>query len=159
MSLIYLECFIAAPPERVFDLARSIDLHQETATASGERAIGGVTKGLLGPDQDVTWQARHFGVVQRLRVKMTQFDRPRHFQDAMLQGAFKAMKHDHSFEPRGDGTWMVDRFEFYAPLGALGRIAEGLFLMGYMRRFLVERNAILKRVAESDEWKRYLGEA
>jgi ligand-binding SRPBCC domain-containing protein len=156
MPLIYLETAIDAPEERVFDLARSIDAHQDTAAASGERAIGGVTSGLLGPNQEVTWRARHFGIVQRLRVKMTAFDRPRHFQDVMLEGAFKHMTHNHRFEPRGAGTLMIDRFDFAAPLGVLGRFAEHLFLTRYMRTFLVERNAILKQLAESEQWKRYL---
>ena len=51
---------------------------------------------------------------------------------------------------------MRDRFEYWAPLGLLGRFAERLFLTRYMRRFLEERNAILKRVAESEEWRKYL---
>ena len=156
MAVITLETVIAAPRERVFDLARSIDAHQDTATATGERAVAGVTTGLLGPDEEVTWQARHFGVVQRLRVKMTRFDRPAHFQDVMLEGAFRSMQHDHSFEEEDGNTVMRDRFEFVAPLGFLGRIAERLFLGRYMRSFIVERNAVLKQAAESEEWRRYL---
>ena len=53
-------------------------------------------------------------------------------------------------------TVMRDRFEFVAPLGFLGRIAERLFLVRYMRSFIVERNAVLKQTAESDAWRRYL---
>ena len=52
MPVIHIETEIAAPPKRVFDLARSIDAHQDTASASNERAIAGVTAGLLGPDQE-----------------------------------------------------------------------------------------------------------
>jgi hypothetical protein len=87
MSVITLETVIDAPRERVFDLARSIDAHQDTTAATGEKAIAGVTSGLLGLEEEVTWQARHFGVVQRLRVKMTRFDRPAYFQDVMVQGS------------------------------------------------------------------------
>ena len=156
MALITLETVVDAPRERVFDLARSIDAHQDTAAATGERAVAGVSSGLLGPDDEVTWRARHFGVVQRLRVKMTQFERPAHFQDTMVEGAFHAMKHDHFFEERQGRTVMQDRFEFVAPLGILGRIAEKVFLTHYMRRFIEDRNAILKRIAESDEWQKYI---
>ncbi len=121
-----------------------------------ERAVAGVTSGLLGPDEEVTWQAKHFGVVQHLRVKMTRFDPPAHFQDVMLDGAFRSMQHDHSFEEKDGKTVMRDRFEFSAPLGFLGRIAERLFLTRYMRRFIEERNAVLKRTAESDAWRQYV---
>ena len=156
MAVITLETPIDAPRERVFDLARSIDAHQDTAAATGEKAVAGVTSGLLGPGEEVTWEARHFGVVQRLRVKMTRFERPVRFQDVMVDGAFRSMQHDHIFEEKGGMTLMRDRFELVAPLGDLGRLAERLFLTRYMRRFLEERNAVLKRTAESNDWRKYL---
>ncbi len=156
MPTIHLQTLIAAPVERVFDLARSIDAHQSTAEHTSERAIAGVTSGLLGPNEEVTWEACHFGVKQRLRVKMTEFNRPNHFQDIMLEGAFKQMKHDHRFEDCEGKTVMTDRFEYQSPLGFLGKIADLLFLERYMRRFIENRNAILKQTAESNEWKKYL---
>ena len=156
MIVITLETAIRAPRDRVFDLARSIDAHQDTAAATGEKAVAGVTSGLLGPGEEVTWEARHFGVRQRLRVKMTRFDRPAHFQDVMVAGAFRSMKHDHLFEEKNGATVMRDRFEFSAPLGPLGWLAERVFLARYMQRFLEERNAVLKRTAESTEWRKYL---
>lgn len=156
MPVIHLETVIAAPRERVFDLARSIDAHQDSTEDTQERAVAGVTSGLLGPEEEVTWEARHLGITQRLRVKITQFDRPRHFQDVMLKGAFSRMQHDHVFEDRKGMTVMIDRFEFQSPLGWLGHAVDWVFLTGYMRRFLIKRNAILKQTAESDTWKKYL---
>ena len=156
MAVIELETAEDAPRERVFDLARSIDAHQDTAAASGERAVAGVTTGLLGPNEEVTWQARHLGVVQRLRVRITAFDFPAHFRDEMVEGTFRSMRHDHWFREVGGGTLMSDRFEFEAPLGFLGRIAERLFLIRHLRRFLEGRNAVLKGMAESGDWRRYL---
>ena len=71
MSVILLSTIIDAPRLRVFDLARSIEAHQTSADKTGERAIAGVTKGLLGPDDEVTWEARHLGIRQRLTVRLT----------------------------------------------------------------------------------------
>ncbi len=156
MPVIRLETHIAAPLDRVFDLARSIDAHQDTTERTGEKAVAGVLSGLIGANEEVTWEAKHFGVRQRLSVKITQFDRPSHFQDIMVKGAFDHMKHDHFFASRDGGTLMTDRFEFGAPLGFLGRIAEKLFLTDYMRGFIVRRNAILKQIAESDGWRKYV---
>src|SRR5438046_2193900 len=48
MLVIRLWTPIAAPPERVFDLARSIDAHQDSAEGTQERAVAGVTRGLIG---------------------------------------------------------------------------------------------------------------
>jgi len=157
VPIIELITRVAAPPDRCFDLSRSVDLHQHSLTASGERAVAGVMHGLIGLGQRVTWDARHFGVRQRLTSEITAFDRPRHFRDSMVAGAFRRFDHDHWFTSDGQGaTIMRDAFDFDAPLGIVGRIAEGLFLTGYMRRLLAERNRIVKRVAESDDWQTYL---
>ena len=78
------------------------------------------------------------------------------FADEMLSGAFKTMRHRHSFRTEGAGTSMSDYFEYTAPLGILGKLAEWLFLTRYMTRFLETRNRVLKRMAESDERQRYL---
>jgi len=69
--------------------------------------------------------------------------RPYHFRDEMVEGAFSFMRHDHFFEARGGQTLMKDRFEFASPLGVVGRVVDGLFLRRYMLRFLVVRNAAL----------------
>lgn len=155
MPLIELATSIAAPIERVFDLARSIDLHMESTARTGERAIAGITSGLIGLGQEVTWRARHFGIWQSLTVRITEFEPPTHFADVMLRGAFRRMKHHHYFERSSEGTVMRDLFSYESPLGILGRIAEFLFLDRYMRSLLVERNRVIKAAAESDTWTKY----
>jgi len=156
MPIIELTTEIRAPRERVFDLARSIDAHQDSTGGTEERAVAGVTTGLIGMDDEVTWEARHFGVRQRLTVRVTAFDRPTVFQDIMISGAFKRMAHDHEFADHPAGTLMRDRFEFTSPLGVLGRMADWLFLVAYLRCFLVRRNARSKRLADSEHGNRYL---
>ncbi len=157
MPLIELQTLIHAPIERVFDLARSIDAHMASTEGTSERAIAGRTTGLIELGEMVTWEARHFGVKQHLMVKITQMVRPRMFADEMVKGAFATMRHVHTFETIEEGVLMRDEFLFAAPLGILGRLAEFFFLTSYMRRFLLLRNEILKRTAESDdEWRKYL---
>jgi ligand-binding SRPBCC domain-containing protein len=161
MPLIELTTAIAAPVERVFDLSRSIDLHMDSTAGTGERAVAGVTSGLIGMGQEVTWRARHFGVWQTLTVRITAFEPPFHFADTMLRGAFRRMEHHHYFEPiapaTGGGTLMRDVFDYASPLGVLGRIADVLFLERYMRSFLMERNRVIRAAAESGGWDRYVG--
>jgi len=154
---IELETDIAAPVQRCFDLARSVDVHVVSAEHTGERAVAGVTAGLMGAGDWVTWRARHLGVWQRLTTRITAFEPPHYFRDSMVRGAFARFDHDHWFDPQPDGTTrMRDRFAFESPLGVLGRIANATFLTGYMRRFLIDRNALLKRAAESDQWRALL---
>ena len=156
MAVIELSTEILAPRERVFDLARCIDAHQDSTEGTHERAVAGVTSGLICFNDEVTWEARHLGVRQRLTVRVTSFNRPQHFQDIMVAGAFKSMRHDHEFFEHPNGTLMVDRFEFQSPFGILGRVVDRLVLRAYMRRFLLRRNITLKRLAESETWSRYL---
>ena len=142
-----------------FDLARSVDAHIVSAGSSGERAVAGVTTGLLGLGDQVTWRGRHFGVVQELTSRITAFDRPRFFRDEMVRGAFRSLVHDHYFDSVGAGTRMRDVFEFSAPMGALGRLAERAVLSSYLRRFLEERAQVLKRLAESGEGRTFIERA
>jgi ligand-binding SRPBCC domain-containing protein len=147
---IRLETLIAAAPEKCFDLARDVDLHQRSTAASGEKAVAGVTSGLMGLGDEVTWEATHVGIRQRLTSKITEFDRPNRFVDEMVRGAFARFHHTHDFLRRDASTLMVDVFDYTAPLGPLGHLADILFLEGYMTRLLKQRNAYLKSVAEAD---------
>ena len=156
MPLIELTTRIAAPSERVFDLSRSIDLHLDSTAQTGERAVGGVTSGLIGLGQEVTWRARHFGVVQHLTSRITRFDRPNSFRDSMVCGAFKRFDHDHIFEDAAGATIMIDRFDYTSPLGILGHIADAMFLRRYMEKFLTTRNQEIRQAAESEAWRKYL---
>jgi len=149
MPVIIMRTRVAAPPARCFDLARDVELHQRSTAASRERAVAGVTAGLLGAGDEVTWEATHFGVRQRLTSRITEFDPPNRFVDEMVRGAFARFRHEHQFLSVPDGTDMVDIFDYTAPLGPLGRLADGLFLRRYMTALLRERNAYLKRAAES----------
>ncbi|MFL6464476.1 MAG: SRPBCC family protein [Bryobacteraceae bacterium] len=120
-------------------------------------ATGGVTSGLIGVGQRVTWRATHFGVWQNLTSEITAIEPPVYFQDAMIQGAFHSMRHDHYFRSLpSDATEMKDIFCFAAPLPVLGLLAETLVLRRYMRTLLHERNLVIKRIAESSGWQRYL---
>lgn len=156
MPIIELTTLIRAPRDRVFDLARSIDAHQDSTDGTDERAVAGVTRGLIGLDEEVTWEARHFGIRQRLTVRITACDRPNHFRDVMISGAFKRMVHHHEFTEHPAGTVMRDHFVFASPLGFIGKLVDSAFLTAYMCRLLVRRNEVLRQLAESEEWRRYL---
>ena len=131
-------------------LARDIDFHTQSLAATGERAVGGRTAGLIGLGESVTWEGRHFGVRQRFTAKVTAFDRPTYFRDVMTAGAFREFAHDHRFELRNGQTIMADEVVFRSPLGPLGRLVDGVFLASYMRRLLEGRGQAIKRAAESN---------
>ena len=159
MPTIELQTKIDAPRELVFDLARSIDLHVDSTAASNERAIAGRTSGLIQLGETVTWEATHFFIRQQLTVKIEQLDRPNHFQDAMVSGAFSRFVHNHTFADEGAGTLMTDSFDFTSPLGILGQFANLLLVTRHMRKLLITRNAMIKTVAENGDPKGFANQS
>lgn len=158
MPVVRLETEINAPIDRVFDLARSVDLHAETMSRHKERAVGGRTSGLIELGETVTWEAVHFGVTQNLTSKITGFDRPNFLQDVMVSGAFRCFTHDHFLIETDSGTLMRDVFDYESPLWILGRLADALFLESYMTALLKERNRLIKKTAESENWRKFINE-
>ncbi len=150
MPKIVVVTVVRAPIDVVFDLSRSIEIHERGQVRKSERAIAGRTSGLIENGEFVTWEAVHFGVKQRLTSKVTKMERPIYFRDSMVSGAFKRFDHDHMFEKiEGGSAKMTDVFDYTSPLGILGRIADELFLERYMRKLLKERNLAIKEAAES----------
>lgn len=158
MPIITLETIIEAPIERCFDLSRSIDLHKISTAHTNEEAISGITSGLIGLNESVTWRARHFGIKQKLTTKITVYNFPSFFVDEMTKGTFKSFKHEHHFKQSSGYTIMVDIFNYNSPLGFIGMIADKLFLTEHMTRLLRKRNQIIKEFAESDKWRKVLQE-
>ena len=140
-----------------FDLSLSIDAHLGSFEHSGEQAVGGVTAGLIGLGEFVTWRARHFGITWTMTSTITEWDRPRCFVDEQRKGPFKSFRHEHLFEPVAHGTRLVDHVEFQAPLGPLGRVAERLVLARYLRRLIDVRNTFL--VTEATRLGATIGDA
>ena len=150
--------WIDAPVERCFQLALSIDLLVAAAKRSKEKAVAGVTTGLIGEGQTVMWSGHHFGRRFTHTSRIVGWRAPAYFRDVMIKGAFRYFEHDHHFATMDDGTRMRDEVRFSAPLGPLGRLAEKTFLRRHLLTFLAERNAMIKRVAESEEWRKYVEE-
>ena len=86
---------------------------------------------------------------ERLTTRVTVCARPHEFVDQQASGPFAYFTHRHQFRELQGGTLMVDDFDYGAPLGVFGRLADRLFLERYMRHLLVERARVIKSLAES----------
>ncbi len=149
MPTIVLETLIHARAEDCFDLMRDIRIHTETTAQTNEIVVAGVTDGTIGLGQTVTFEGTHFGMRQRLTVKVTEFERPTLFVDEMTEGIFKSFKHTHEFLFVENGTLMRDTLVWESPFGVLGKIADRLFLERHLTNLVSTRNAMLKQIAES----------
>ena len=147
---------IDAPVQRCFLLSLSVDLHVDSMKRTGERAVEGVTSGILTEGQTVTWAIRYLGKELRHKSIIEVWRPYTFFRDSMVAGPFAFFEHEHHFASMNGGTRVRDELRFAAPMGLVGRISESLFLRRYVRNLLLQRNRYIRRVAESQDWHRYL---
>ena len=152
MPKIILQTIIDSSIELCFDLSRSIDLHKISTAKTKEEAIAGKISGLIGLGEFVTWRATHFGISQKLTSKITEYERPYHFQDIQVKGTFKYFIHDHTFKLLDGKVIMEDCFDFKSPFGFIGVIIDKFILTDYLKNFLEERNSLIKLYAETNKW-------
>jgi ligand-binding SRPBCC domain-containing protein len=147
---IRLDTVIAAPIGDCFDLSLSVDAHTASMGASRERAIRGVTSGVMKLGDTVTWRARHFGIPFQMTSAITEYQYPSRFVDEQQRGPFARWWHEHRFTTLADGeTQMTDTVHYRSPLGPLGSVADRLVLDHYLPHLLRERNVWLKATLEA----------
>ncbi len=86
MTTINITTIINAPKQIVFDLSRNIDVHQNSASQTNEKAIAGVTSGLINFDETVTWRGKHFGFYLTHKSRITVMSFFDYFVDEMEKG-------------------------------------------------------------------------
>lgn len=86
----------------------------------------------------MTWRAWHFGVPIQMTRRITQMESPDCFVDD--KGPFRRFRHVHEFNEDFHGTTMVDRIEFAAPFGPVGRLVERLILARYLHKLIEARS-------------------
>jgi len=153
MPTIHLTTLILAPIQRVFDLSRSINLHKISVAHTDEKAIAGVTTGLIKENETVTWQAKHLFKQRQFTSKVTEMKLPDFFIDEMIMGDFKSYLHQHHFKAIDNGTIMIDMVDFESPYGIIGKLFNKLYLKNYLQNLLQKRNAVIKEYAETNKWK------
>ena len=149
MTTIYLSTKIKASIQTVFDASRNIDIHQLSANKSNEKAIAGVTSGLINRNETVTWRGKHFRLYLTHKSRITAMEIPNYLVDEMVKGHFKSFKHEHTFTEKNGDIVMIDFLQYETPIGLFGKFFDRYFLEKHMRIFLLERNNVLKNLAEN----------
>ncbi|MEI9935472.1 MAG: SRPBCC family protein [Ferruginibacter sp.] len=156
MTKIHLTTFINAPADRVFDLSRSINLHKISLSETRAEAIAGITSGLINLDETVTWQAKHLYKIRQFTSRIKEMKLHDYFIDEMIKGDFKSFRHEHHFKMINNGTIMIDLVEFESPYGFIGRIFNQLYMGNYIEKFILKRNDVIKKYAETEKWRAIL---
>lgn len=148
MTTILLITKINAPIQTIFDLARNIDIHQQSTAQSNEKAIAGKTSGLIELGETVTFRGKHFGFNLKHQSEITEMETPNYFEDEMIKGHFKSFRHEHTFVTQNSVTVMVDYLQYKVPFGIFGKLFNKLLLKKHLENFLLKRNEMLKVLAE-----------
>lgn len=157
MPVIHLTTFIPAPVERVFDLSRHISLHKISMEHTGERAVSGITSGLINKDDTVTWKGKHLFKTRFFTSKITEMQPYEKFTDKMIRGDFTSFEHEHYFKPADNGTIVIDIVRFETPYGWLGELINKFYLTSYLEKMIIHRNEVIKQYAVSEKGKALLG--
>lgn len=145
---------VHAPVERCFLLSTSLAIVEMEL---GMHPVAGKTSGLVTGGDTVRWQGWQLGLPQFHESLITNFEPGHFFQDTMIAGRFASFQHDHAFRTSGDGdVTLLDELRFTMPFGWLGRLVGRFVLVPHIRALMRRRFALLKRIAETDEWREYL---
>jgi ligand-binding SRPBCC domain-containing protein len=148
------EIVVHAPSERCFLLSTSVEIVEREL---GMHPVAGRTSGLVKEGDTVRWEGWQLGLPQFHESRIEEFRPPSFFRDRMIAGRFASFEHDHSFTDRGDGTVLLwDVLRFTMRWGWAGELIGRSMLVPHIRKLMRRRFALLKRIAESEEWRRYL---
>jgi ligand-binding SRPBCC domain-containing protein len=149
MPIISMETRINAPVEKVFDMARNVQVHCQSAAWTQERVVEVGKAAALEKGDSVTFEAVHLGRKRKLTSRISSMDAPNSFTDKMVKGPFKSLSHQHNFQSMPDGsTLMFDILEYTAPGGIFAPIVDKVVLEKYMREFVAKRNRSFKAIVE-----------
>ena len=144
---------IDAPIERCFQLSTSVEIVREEL---GMKPVAGRTSGLVQGGDTVRWEGWQLGFPNYHVSLISAFDSPFFFQDSMLAGRFRSFQHDHHFEATSHGVQLRDELRFSMPLGLAGWMVGRWIMVPHIRRLLRRRFLLIRRIAESEEWRQYL---
>lgn len=146
---------VHAPIDRCFLLSTNVDIvHRELGMTAKP---GGRLHGLAEEGDLVRWEGWQLGMLHHHVSQIAEYQRPYVFQDKMVDGAFKSFEHDHHLREVGGGTVMEDELRFSLSYGGLGRLVARLIVAPHILRLMRQRFELLKKIAESDKWKKYVG--
>ena len=121
------------------------------------RPVRGRTSGLVTGGDTVRWEGWRLGLPQFHESLIDQFEPPVFFRDRMIAGRFASFEHSHAFRDQGNGrVRLQDEVRFTMQWGWAGELVGHWVMVGDIRRLMKRRFSRLKRIAESEEWQKYI---
>jgi ligand-binding SRPBCC domain-containing protein len=148
---------VRAPIERVFLLSTSVPVVRMTLAMRPVAGTGGWrSNGLVLAGDTVEWRGWKFGLPAMHTSIISEYRAPAFFQDTQLRGRFAEFQHDHHLREVGGEVELADEVRFSLPLGWAGALVARAVVAPHVAGLLRRRFALLKRLAEGDEWRQWL---
>ncbi len=145
---------IHAPIRRCFLLSTSVAIVEKELRM---HPVRGRTTGFVTGGDTVRWKGWQLGLPQFHESLITNFKQDQFFQDRMIAGRFRTFEHDHAFTEAGNGSvTLSDELRFSMPFGWLGWLVGRWIMVPHIKGLLKRRFRLLKRIAETEEWRSYL---
>lgn len=156
MSIINQTTFIAAPAERVFDLARNVSLRKQVFLANDIMISGEKTTGFLQGGETLTLQFKLLFKQRSWKLKVVNINKPDLYVEEQVEGFLKSFRHEHYFKPCENGSFLIDQINYELKNGVAGVVADKLVYQNYLLKLLEIKNSSIKQTAESGRWKQYV---
>ncbi len=144
---------LPATPAQALAISLDLDLELQVGRMHRLRIVdtgpGCSTGGAISDGQTVTWSGRLWGWVPASHTSVIAGGGPPDgagttgFTDSMVRGVFVHFRHQHTFEPAPPGCVMLDEITWRSPLGALGLVADVLFVRSMLAALVDQRNAAI----------------
>ena len=99
-----------------------------------------VTPETIGEGTTIDYKLVLRGLPLRWRSVIEEWVPGRKFVDRQVKGPYSLWHHTHEFEPARGGTILRDRVRFAVPIGALGDVVAGGFVMNDVQRIFAFRH-------------------
>jgi hypothetical protein len=156
--LIIEEVEIEAPIERCFDLVRSVEVHEYTTEIIRGRAEGGRLEGLWQRGDRTLWSAVFFGCRFQLTMEASLVESPHFYNETLVKGLLRNFAHKYTLTTLESGLTVVrDELEVVSWLSLIVPPADKWLLYKRMQFIVRDRLVKIKLIAESSQWRDYLG--
>ncbi len=151
MPRIHQTIFIEAPSARVFDLARHFSLLRKAFDK--EQVSSASSSNFLSVGDTVTIHAKHAGKIRSVMLRITEMNAPEKFVEEQVKGDLLSFRHEHHFKQIDNGTIMIDIIDYDYPRDLIGKMIGKIYFKTYLEKILSKRNEVIRKYAESDQWK------
>lgn len=149
------EVVVHAPLDRCFLLSTSVKIVERELRM---HPVQGRTAGVVVDSDTIRWEGWQLGLWHFHESLIEDFRRNEFFRDRMIAGRFARFEHDHHFANWRDGAVLLrDEVRFTMRWGWLGELLGAWVLAPRIRGLMGRRFALLKHLAESEEWRNYVG--